>query len=123
MFEKRGKVNDATDVFRIVLDYLLSRVRERYSTIDEAKEDVNKIYKEVMQVIQQNYDRFFQNELFSNLGTYGIEILGTEDEVIIEDQVMDNSDIVDENEMGNENVGKDFFDENENNEAPRESEQ
>lgn len=108
---KISKVNDATDVFGLLIDYILERCPKRYSTVEEAKEDVNRKFKNVMEVMQKNYDRWFETELFSNLGTYGIEIIGGDD-VVIEDNNMG----VDENELyndegneGAEEVGNDFF--------------
>ena len=83
---KIAKINDAIDGWKTVLDYLLSRTTTRYSTLEELKEDVNEKYKNLMQTIQTNYDRWFEGELLKNLDAYNIEILGDDSDIVIEDQ-------------------------------------
>ncbi len=109
---KISKVNDATDIFKVILDYILERCPKRYSTVEEAKADVNKKFANVMKVAQDNYNRWFDTELFSNLGAYGIEIIGGNDVVIEEnDSVDESNDLYPEDDKGGEEVGSDFFDE------------
>lgn len=91
---------DAIDVWKEVRDYITSRLKQRYQTIDEAKEDMNTLYESCMTVLQENYDRFFDKEVFQHLDTYNIEIVGPEtDEIISEDELVDEKEPVEENDM------------------------
>lgn len=106
---KIAKINDAIDGWKTVLDYLLSRQKKRYNTLDELKDDINEKYKTLMQTIQDNYDRWFDTELLQNFDSYGIEILGG-------DAVVEQPDAIEEDDdmSGIDNVNDkddDMFDE------------
>ena len=104
---KEAKVEDSTDVWKVIREYILSRTSNRYDTLQEMQDNVNEKYKVVMEQIQSNYDRWFDTELLSNYSLYGIEILGKEEDVIIEetDQV---DEIEDVDEMSDEITEDDF---------------
>lgn len=107
---KIAKINDAIDGWKTVLDYLLSRTTTRYSTLEELKDDVNEKYKNLMQTIQTNYDRWFEGELLKNLDAYGIEILGSDEDVIVEDQDEPVDEFADEeDEQANSQIDESMF--------------
>ena len=107
MKQTTAKINDSVELWSKVLDYIISRLSLRYDTMNELKDDANSRYKEAMVEIQQNYTRWFKNELIENPSLYGIEILGGEE--FIND--LDDNDIIDDknekgdnNEKGDENI-------------------
>lgn len=116
--KKTAKTNDSVELWTKFLEYMLERAKKRYNTIDEMSEDINRMFKSGMEVIQQNYDRWFEHELKPNMAMYGIELLGGEDDVVIED----NPDIVEEDpfltdedkESGDGIDEENFFDDEEN---------
>jgi len=71
-----SKVVDSSDGWKVIRDYILSRMLKRYSTMEDLKNDANKKYEQIMKDVQANYTRFFDNELTQNLDVFGIEILG-----------------------------------------------
>lgn len=89
-------VGDSTDVWKTIREYMVSRIKQRYDTIEEMKEDVNDKFKSIMESSQTNYDNWFNNELLKNYALYDIEILGDDAEVVVEDESMNS---LDENEM------------------------
>lgn len=91
MDKKTAKVNDSVELWTRFLEYILERAKKRYNTVEEMTDDVNKMFKSGMEVIQQNYDRWFTHELKPNMASYGIELLGSDDIVMEGD-----TDIVDE---------------------------
>lgn len=95
-FEKTSRVDDATDVWKSVREYMLSRTKGRYDTVDEMKDDINEKFKGIMESTQSNYDTWFNNELLPNYKLYDIEILGEDNDVVIEDEDMNS---VDEGDM------------------------
>ena len=90
--KKAGSVVDTSEGWKIVRDYIISRLTERYTTMDDLKDDSNKKFKQIMQDIQTNYTRWFDTELLQNLNVYGIEILG--EDTIVEDNL--EGDVVDD---------------------------
>ncbi len=113
---------DAIDVWKETRDYVLSRMKNRYNTIDEAKEEMNTLFEYAMQVQQENYDRFFEKEIFEHLDTYNIEILGDTDKIIEEDEIVEEDAMVDElpedqndmfadEEVSDEEINESFKDE------------
>jgi len=100
VFEKTSAVQDSTDVWKAVRDYILSRTGDRFNTIEEMTDDVNERYKSVMSQIQQSYDNWFEGELKSNYHVYDIEILGDDSDIVVEDDM--SNEVVDENGMGQE---------------------
>lgn len=71
-----SKVVDSSDGWKVIRDYILSRMLKRYSTMEDLKNDANKKYEQIMKDVQANYTRFFDNELTQSLDVFGIEILG-----------------------------------------------
>lgn len=98
---------DAIDVWRELRDYMLSRIKNRYDTVEDAKQDMNSLYEYAMQTVQENYDRFFEKEIFQNLDTYKIEILGERDEVIEPDEIVEEEEPIEEEKLDEEE--KDMF--------------
>lgn len=111
---KDAKIDDSADVWTKVREYILSRLTNRYNTVDELKQDANDKFKEVMVQIQDNYDRWFERELLKNTNMYGIEILGGED--IVNEEDFDEGDYIDEGEENpNDRIENVFDDEDEEN--------
>ena len=65
--KKTAKTNDSVELWTKFLEYMLERAKKRYNTIDEMSEDINRMFKSGMEVIQQNYDRWFEHELKPNM--------------------------------------------------------
>ena len=96
-----AKINDSSELWTKVMEYIISRLSLRYDTMDELKDDANTRYKEAMIEIQANYTRWFKNELIKNPSLYGVEILGGEK--FIND--LDDTDVINEkNKKGDENI-------------------
>jgi hypothetical protein len=106
-FEKTSKVDDATDVWKAVREYMLSRTKGRYDTVDEMKDDINDKFKKIMESTQGNYDTWFSNELLPNYKLYDIEILGEDSDIVIEDEDMDSMN----DDMGGDEMMEDGEDE------------
>lgn len=101
-----GGVEDSTDVWKAVRQYVLSRIKERYDTKSEMQDDVNEKFKSVMESIQNQYDGWYNGELLKNPTLYNIEILGDENEIVDESQMNldeNDNDIINENEMNDSN--------------------
>lgn len=96
-----GSVEDSTDVWKSVRQYMLNRIKERYDTTEEMNEDINNKFKSVMQNIQGQFDNWFENEIQANPSVYNIEILGGDE--IVNEKAMDlngdDEEIINENEM------------------------
>jgi len=93
---KEAKVDDSTDAWKVLREYMLSRISMRFDTIQEMEDEVNEKFKSIMEQIQGHYDSWFESELKQNFAVYGIEILGGEDEVIVEED----PDEIDESGLG-----------------------
>lgn len=104
-----AKVDDSTDVWKVLREYILTRIKNRYDTLDEMQDDVNDKYGEVMTQIQGHYDNWFNAELLKNYALYNIEIMGGDDIInehdmdIVDEEGLDD-DTIDENENPNEDI-------------------
>jgi len=83
---KESKVEDSTDAWKVLREYMLSRISMRFDTLEEMEDEVNEKFKSIMEQIQGHYDSWFESELKQNYSVYGIEILGKDEDVIVEDE-------------------------------------
>lgn len=117
--EKRkivSKTNDSVELWTKFLEYLLERLAKRYNTVEELADDVNQKFKDGMEVIQQNYDRWFKYELKPNMNVYGIELLGDNEDIVIEESpegVNEDEFLTDEERQAPENIDEENFFEDE----------
>lgn len=93
MFRTKDKIavtitDPVTKCIDVILKGIGSSLKDRYSTLDEVGTDVNSAFQNIVQGVQDNYNRVYK-EITTNPSKYGIEIIGGDDsEGIVNEHAM-----------------------------------